>query len=298
MFDMSLFRIRAFSAGNLAGLLSALARGGLMFIVIIWLQGIYLPRHGYGFSETPLWAGIYLLPLTAGFLLAGPVSGALSDRFGARPFATGGMVVAALSFLLFDFLPVDFAYWQFALILLVNGIGMGLFISPNRAGIMDSLPPDRRGAGSGMMTTFQNAGTVLSIGIFFTLIILGLEATLPATLVHGLTAHGVPRPAAERVATLPPVSVLFAALLGYNPLTTLLGATLHHLPPASAAYLSGRGFFPALISAPFKDGLSLAFSFAGGVCLAAAVASLFRGGKYLYHELASHYPSRQVMYGC
>jgi MFS family permease len=284
MFDMGLFRIRAFSAGNLAGLLAALARGGLLFIAIIWLQGIYLPRHGYGFGQTPLWAGIYLLPLTAGFLLAGPVSGFLSDHFGARPFATAGMVAAAVSFLLLDLLPVDFAYWQFALIVLLNGIGMGLFTSPNRAGIMNSLPPGQRGAGAGMAQTFQNSGTVLSIGIFFTLIIAGLQGSLPARLLHGLTAHGVPGAAAARVASLPAVSVVFASLLGYNPVRTLLGPVLGHLPPAQAAFLTSRGFFPTLISPAFARGLSAAFGFAAAACLIAALASLLRGGRYIYGE--------------
>jgi MFS family permease/DNA-binding MarR family transcriptional regulator len=286
MFRMELFRIRAFSAGNLAGLLSGLGRGGLMFILIIWLQGIYLPRHGYSFDRTPLWAGIYMLPLTAGFLLAGPVSGWLSDHFGARPFATGGMVVAAASFWLLEILPVNFTYWQFALILLLNGIGMGLFASPNRAAIMNSLPPERRGVGSGMSTTFQNSSMVLSIGIFFTLIILGLTATLPSALLHGLTAQGVPAASAARVAALPPVSVLFASLLGYNPVRTLLGPVLAHLPPARAAYLTGRGFFPSLIGTSFGHGLSVAFDFAIAACLIAAVASLLRGGRYVHDEQA------------
>jgi EmrB/QacA subfamily drug resistance transporter len=287
MFRMELFRIRAFSAGNLAGLLSGLGRGGLMFILIIWLQGIYLPRHGYSFDRTPLWAGIYMLPLTAGFLLAGPVSGWLSDHFGARPFATGGMVVAAGSFWLLEVLPVNFAYWQFALILLLNGIGMGLFASPNRAAIMNSLPPERRGVGSGMATTFQNSSMVLSIGIFFTLIILGLAATLPAALLHGLTGQGVPAADAARVAALPPVSVLFASLLGYNPVRTLLGPALSHLAPARAAYLTGHTFFPSLISSAFEHGLSIAFDFAIIACLVAAVASLLRGGKYIHDEQAA-----------
>ena len=205
MFQLSLFRIRPFTAGNLASLLSSLGRGGLMFILIIWLQGIYLPIHGYSFERTPLWAGIAMLPLTVGFLIAGPASGWLSDRFGARPFATGGMLVAALSFVLLELLPVNFEYWQFALILLMNGIGMGLFASPNRAGIMNSLPPDRRGVGAGMSATFQNSAMVLSIGIFFTLIILGLASSLPSTLSHGLVAQGVPSADAARLAALPPV---------------------------------------------------------------------------------------------
>ena len=192
MFHLALFRIRPFTAGNMASLLAGLGRGGLMFTLIIWLQGIYLPIHGYGFSQTPLWAGIAMIPLTIGFLIAGPASGWLSDRYGARPFATGGMVLAAASFVLLELLPIDFAYWQFAVILLLNGVGMGLFASPNRAGIMNSLPPERRGVGAGMSATFQNSAMVLSIGIFFTLIILGLASSLPAALDHGLIAQGLP----------------------------------------------------------------------------------------------------------
>ncbi len=231
MFDLRLFRIRPFTAGNMASLLSGLGRGGLMFTLIIWLQGIYLPIHGYGFSQTPLWAGIAMLPLTIGFLIAGPVSGWLSDRFGARPFATGGMVLAAASFVLLELLPIDFAYWEFAVILLLNGIGMGLFASPNRAGIMNSLPPERRGVGAGMSATFQNSAMVLSIGVFFTLIILGLASSLPTALDHGLIAQGLPHADAARIAALPPVSIMFAALLGYNPVQTLLGPAISKLPP-------------------------------------------------------------------
>ncbi len=284
MFRLTLLRIRPFTAGNLASLLAGLGRGGLMFILIIWLQGIYLPIHGSGFSQTPLWAGIAMLPLTAGFLVAGPISGWLSDRHGARPFATGGMLVAAASFVLLELLPVDFAYWQFAGILLVNGIGMGLFASPNRAGIMNSLPPERRGVGAGMSATFQNSAMVLSIGIFFTLIILGLASSLPGTLDHGLIAQGVPAADAARVAALPPVSIMFAALLGYNPVQTLLGHAIARLPARHAAYLTGHTFFPSLISAPFEHGLAIAFDFAIAACLVAAVASLLRGGKYV-HEM-------------
>jgi len=282
MFRLSLFKIRPFTAGNLASLLAGLGRGGLMFILIIWLQGIYLPIHGYSFSQTPLWAGIAMLPLTAGFLVAGPVSGWLSDRFGARPFATGGMLVAAASFAALQFLPVDFVYWQFAGILLLNGIGMGLFASPNRAGIMNSLPPEQRGVGGGMSATFQNSAMVLSIGIFFTLIILGLASSLPTTLSHGLIAQGVPPADAARVAALPPVSIMFAALLGYNPIQSLLGNVVDRLPASHAAYLTGHTFFPSLISAPFSSGLTIAFDFAIVACLVAAVASLLRGGKYVH----------------
>ncbi len=287
MFRLALFRIRAFTAGSLSSFLASIGRGGLMFMLIIWLQGIWLPRHGYSFSQTPLWAGIYMLPLTAGFLLAGPVCGYLSDRFGSRPFASGGMIVAAGSFLLLELLPVNFSYWAFGLILLLNGLAMGAFAAPNRAGVMNSLPAQHRGVGSGMNTTFQNTAQVLSIGIFFTLMIVGLSATLPATLYHGLVAHGVPSPAAATAAHLPPVSTLFAAFLGYSPIRHLVGTSiLTRLPAHQAAVLTGRGFFPALISAPFASGLHAAFDFAIGACLIAAGMSWLRGGKYHYREYA------------
>jgi MFS family permease len=285
MFNLSLFRIRAFSAGNLASLLSSLGRGGLMFILIIWLQGIWLPERGYSFASTPLWAGIFMLPMTAGFLVAGPVSGWLSDRYGARPFATGGMLVAAGSFIWLMLMPVDFTYLPFAGALFLEGLGMGIFASPNRAGIMNSLPANRRGVGNGMSMTFQNAAMVLSIGIFFSLMITGLAGSLPSAMVSGLTAHGVPAAQAHQIAALPPVSVLFASLLGYNPIGTLLGpATLHQLPAAQASYLTGRGFFPTLISGPFQQGLIVAFGFAIVACLVAAWASWLRGGKYVYQD--------------
>jgi MFS family permease len=282
MFRLGLFRIRAFTAGNIATLLASLGRGGLMFMLIMWLQGIWLPLHGYSFSQTPLWAGIYMLPLTVGFLIAGPASGYLSDHFGARPFATGGMLVAALSFFLLELLPVNFNYVWFSLLLLLVGLGMGLFASPNQAGIMNSLPPNRRGAGAGMATTFQNSALVLSIGIFFSLMILGLASTLPGTLNHGLVAQGVPRADAARISHLPPVGLLFASFLGYNPMQQLLGPVLPHLSHAHASYLTGRTFFPKLMSQPFSDGLHEAFDFAIAACLVAAAASWLRGGKYVH----------------
>jgi MFS family permease len=284
MFNLKLFRIRAFTAGNVATLLSAVGRGGLQFVLIIWLQGIWLPQHGYSFSETPLWAGIYMLPLTAGFLVAGPLSGFLSDRYGARPFATGGMVLAAISFILLEQLPVDFSYLAFAGLLLLNGIGMGLFASPNRAGVMNSLPPRQRGAGAGMNATFQNSAMVLSIGLFFSLLIVGLSSGLPASLQSGLRAHGVPAAQAMKIAHLPPVSSLFAAFLGYNPIRQLLGPLLPHLAAPQAAVLTCRAFFPHLMSSPFSTALSYAFTFSFVACLVAAGASWLRGGKYHYVE--------------
>jgi hypothetical protein len=162
---------------------------------------------------------------------------------------------------------------------------MGMFIAPNQTGIMNSLPASQRGAGAGMAGTFNSSAQVLSIGIFFTLMILGLASTLPTALYHGLTSQGVNAATALRVSHLPPVGSLFAAFLGYNPMQTLLGpTTLSHLSPATAHYLTSREFFPQLISKPFSDGLTEAFAFAAGVCALGAVASLLRGGKYHYQE--------------
>ncbi|WP_130294779.1 MFS transporter [Pseudonocardia sediminis] len=279
LFTLSLFANRRFTLGNVANLLASLGRGGLQFVLIIWLQGIWLPQHGYSFQETPLWAGIYMLPLTVGFLVAAPISGVLCDRYGARWFATGGMLISAVSFLLLEILPINFGYVPFAAILLVNGLGMGLFSSPNRADIMNSLPGDARGAGAGMTATFQNAAMVLSIGFFFSLMIAGLSQNLPSVMKQGLLAHAVPAADASRIANLPPVGVLFAAFLGYNPIQELLGSTVGTLPPDQAAILTGHSFFPELISGPFADGLAAAFWFAVIACVVAAVASWFAGGR-------------------
>jgi MFS family permease len=294
MFRLPLFRIRAFTFGTLSTFLSAVARGGLMFMLIIWLQGIWLPEHGVDYVDTPLRAGLYMLPLTLGMLIAGPTSGYLSDRFGARPFATGGMVGSAISFLLLSLLPIDFSFAVFAAVLLLMGLSMGLFASPNRAAVMNSLPARDRGAGGGMNQTFQNSAQVLSVGVFFTLMILGLAASLPHTLASGLEAHGVSASSAHAAASVPPVSILFAAFLGYNPIEHLVGAhVLGALPAHSHAVLTGRSFFPHLISGPFSSGLHEAFVFAIVACLVAAVASLARGGRYHHADAATKQPSNR-----
>ena len=285
-FDLSLFRIRAFTAGNVAGLLASTGRGGLSFMLVIWLQGIWLPLHGYSYADTPLWAGIYMLPLTVGFLVAGPLSGFFSDRFGARPFATGGMLLAAVAFIGLTRLPVIFAYPLFAFVLLLAGIGSGLFNSPNAAAIMNSVPAGQRGAASGMRAVFANAGFVVSIGLFFSLMIGGLAGSLPSTLYAGLVAHDVPASVATQISRLPPVSSLFAALLGYNPMASLLPPTvLHALPPEQAAILTGKDFFPQLISGPFQQGLTIVFVTAAGMAVIAAAASALRGGRYIHVEV-------------
>jgi MFS family permease len=285
MFDLKLFRIRAFAAGNLAGLLAAIGRGGLQFMLIIWLQGIWLPLHGYSFERTPLWAGIYMLPITGGFLVAGPISGWLSDRYGARPFATGGMILSAATFFLLMWLPANFSFPVFGFLIFLNGLGSGMFAAPNTTAVMNSVPANQRGAASGMRATFMNSGMVLSIGIFFSLMIAGLASTLPHTLGGSLVAQGVPAADASRIAHLPPVGSLFAAFLGYNPIRTLLGPhVLRSLPSSHVAYLTGKTYFPQLISKPFMHGLRIVFSAATIMSVIAAAASWMRGGRYVHTD--------------
>jgi MFS family permease len=249
-------------------------------VLIIWLQGIWLPLHGYDYIDTPLWAGIYLLPMTASFLVSGPVAGWLSDRYGARGLSTLGMLVFAASFVGLLALPVDFPYWAFALLIVVNGLGVGIFSSPNSSAIMGSVPARHRGAASGMRATFQNSGTALSIGIFFSLMIAGLASTLPAQLYDGLTAHGVASSVARQVGQLPPVTSLFSAVLGENPVVHLLHGTgaLAGLGHADRQALTGHSFFPQLISEPFHHGLVIVFAAAAVLSVLAAAASFLRGG--------------------
>jgi MFS family permease len=286
MFSMQLFKIRPFAMGNLASVLAATSRGGMQFMLIIWLQGIWLPLHGFSYESTPLWAGIYLLPLTVGFLVAGPLAGRLSDRYGARLFATVGLVLVAVSFIGFLLIPVDFDYWVFAALLLLNGVASGLFAAPNATMIMNSVPANQRGAASGMRGTFMNSGSALSIGIFFSLMVAGLASSLPTSLRSGLTAQGVASDVAGQVADLPPVGSLFASFLGYNPIQTLLEplGTLDQLPAENATALTGKQFFPDLISQPFHDGLVVVFLAAAIMSLVAAVASALAGGQYVHEE--------------
>ncbi|WP_198530757.1 MFS transporter [Mycolicibacterium setense] len=281
MVDIRLFKSAAFGMGNLAGLMSSVGRGGLQFMLIIWLQGIWLPLHGYSFESTPLWAGIYLLPVTIGFLVAAPIAGSLSDRIGARPLTVGGMLLMAATFVALLLIPVNFDYWVFAILVFLNGLGGGIFTAPNTAAIMSSVPADQRGAASGVRSTFFNAGNSLSIGIFFSLMIVGLANTLPTALTTGLTQQGVSASVAQDVANLPPVGSLFAAFLGYNPMAELLAPyDALHQPGVNADVITGQTFFPQLITEPFHSGLTVVFTAAAVMMVIGAVASMFSAGRY------------------
>lgn len=281
MVDIRLFGSRAFGMGNLAGLMSSVGRGGLQFMLIIWLQGIWLPLHGYSFESTPMWAGVYLLPATVGFLAAAPLAGSLADRYGARPFTVGGMVLMACTFIALVLIPVNFDYWVFAVLVFLNGLGGGIFTAPNTAAIMSSVPPAQRGAASGVRATFFNAGSSLSIGIFFSLMVVGLAHTLPAAMSAGLQRQGVAPALAEQAAATPPVGSLFAAFLGYNPMAELLGPSGGlDQPGINAAVLTGKTFFPELITGPFHAGLVVVFGAAAAMMVVGAIASVFNPGRY------------------
>ncbi len=285
MFRLDLFKVRVFSAGNIAGFLASLARGGLNLILVIWLQGIWLPLHGIPFADTPLWAGIYMLPTTFGFMLMGPISGYLSDRWGARALSSAGMLITALGFAGLMLIPVNFTYWMFALAILVIGFGMGMFVSPNLAAIMNAVPAEHRGASSGMRSTVANTANTVSLTWIFATVTLGLAAALPSAMYQGLTKAGVPANVAQQVSHLPPTGAMFAAFLGYNPMQTMLPpAVVQQLPANSQALLFSKTFFPTLISAPFDDGLRIAFLISIIICLGAALASLMSGPRFIYEQ--------------
>lgn len=291
MFRLELFRIRAFAAGNFAGLLGSIARGGVMFMMVIWFQGIWLPLHGYSFAETPFWAGIYMMPMLGGFVVMGPLSGWLSDRFGARYLASAGMGVSAAAFVFLLFLPYNFVYWQMGLLLFVQGCGMGMFAAPNTAAIMNAVPPEHRGAASGMRATLQNAGMQLSMAVFFTIVLVGLANGLSGSVSGALSSAGVTGPAGGALSSLVasnPTGALFGAFLGQNPMALYLSylpASLQgQIPPSVVATLTSKQFFPNAVAPAFLKGIDLAFAISAVLTALAAVVSLMRGGRYV-HEL-------------
>ena len=284
LFDLRLFKIRAFNYGNFANFVSSLGRGAIMFLVIIWLQGIYLPLHGFSYSSTPFWAGIYMLPMMVGFIALGPVGGILTDKYGARVFATTGMIITAVSLYLLTLLPYNFNLWQFEGILLMNGIGSGLFAAPNTTAVMNSLPEESRGAGSGMRTTFNNIGQTISMAIFFSVAISIFSLKLPSSLLNTSLSIGLPLQIAEAISKIPPSGALFAAFLGINPAASFPSAMLNLIPPAALNSLMSLSFFPNAIGPSFMIGLKDSLYIAILMTIAGAVLSALSGGRYVHGE--------------
>ena len=287
MFRLDLFKIRMFSYANVASLLSALSRGGMMFMLILLLQGVWLPLHGYSYESTPFWAGVYMLPLTAGIAIMGPISGSLSDKYGPRWIATIGMVISAISFLILAVLPYNFSYWELGLTIFMMGIGGGMFGSPNTASIMNSVTPHERGVASGMMYTIVNTAFTASMVIFFTIVIVGITQQFPEAITASLTSIGVSQ-LAPSMSSIPPTGALFSAFLGYNPVEAMLSA----LPPALVATipsstlttLTGTTWFPSTFAVAFMPSLQTSFFIGALLCAIAAVLSALRGERYIHEE--------------
>jgi EmrB/QacA subfamily drug resistance transporter len=288
MFRLELFKIRMFSAGNIASFLGSMARGGVMIMLIILLQGIWLPLQGYSYDSTPFWAGVFMIPMSIGFVLAGPISGWLSDKHGARLLATTGMFITGLTFIAFAFLQANFAYLPFGAVLFIMGIGNGIFASPNTASIMNSVPPEHRGAASGMRATLQNSAQTISLAIFFTIIIISLNSSLPGALTSAVTSAGASSQLAQVFSSTPATGALFGAFLGYNPVQTILNtlppAVVNAIPTATIQHLTGSTFFPNAISSPFMAALREAFVIGAIMCFIAAIFSAVRGNKYIYDQ--------------
>ncbi|HUH99565.1 MAG TPA: MFS transporter [Nitrososphaerales archaeon] len=275
MFRLDLFKIGAFRAGNIGSFLASIGRGGTQIMLIILLQGIWLPLHGYSYASTPFWSGLYITPLLLGFVVMGPISGRIADKRGARGLATGGMLISSACLLLLSFLPYNFVFWEFAVILFVMGLGGGLFASPNTVAIMNSVPPETRGAASGMRATVQNTGTTVSTAVFFSIVLVALGSSLAPALSAAVNAAGAPQ-LSSAFSNLPPTAALFAAFLGYNPIGSLIPpATLSALPASTQASLTGLTFFPNAIAGAFTSALHDAFYIASGLSAIAAVTSWF-----------------------
>ena len=289
MFRLDLFKNKSFAYANLAGLLGALGRGGVMFMIILLLQGIYLPLHGYSYSSTPFWGGIYMLPLTAGIVIFGPLSGVLSDRYGPRWIATGGMIVTAFAFIFLAALPYDFTYLVFGLAMFIMGMGMGMFGAPNSASIMNSVPSEDRGIASGMMYTINNTAQTASMAIFFTIIIIGITQRFPEAMTASLSSIGAVY-LAPALSNIPPTAALFSAFLGYNPVNAILTALpaplVAHIPQATLNTLTGTTWFPQTLQNAFVPSLRTSFYIGAILSVIAAILSVLRGEKYIHeHEI-------------
>ena len=287
MFRLDLFRNRSFAFANMAGLLGSLGRGGLMFMLILLLQGIWLPLHGYSYDSTPFWAGIYMLPLTAGIVIMGPLSGVLSDTYGPRWISTSGMIVVTISFLLFAALPINFNFWEFAFAEFLMGIGSGMFSTPNTASIMNSVPSEDRGVASGMISTLRNTAGTASMAIFFTIVIVGITQRFPDAMLSSLTSIGAIN-LAPILSNIPPTAALFSAFLGYNPvnaiLTTIPPSIIAHIPSSTLTTLTGTIWFPSTLANAFLPSLQISFIIGAIISIIGALLSALRGERYIHEE--------------
>ncbi len=289
LFKLSLFRNRPFAYGNISLLLSSLGRGAVMFLVMIWLQGIYLPLHGYSYSETPFWAGIYLLPMMLGTVILGPISGILTDKYGARALSTIGMIIMGISLFILTLLPYNFNLLEFELIMFLNGVGGGLFASPNTTAIMNALPPEDRGTGNGMRMTLNNIGQTISMAIFFSIAITIFSQYLPSSIYNNAVSMGIPASLAHALSNaIPPSGALFGAFLGVDPISALPSSLISTLPTSIVNALESPTFLPDAIGPSFMIGLQDALYIAGALSFIGAIFSALMGKRYVHEEYAEN----------
>ncbi len=284
LFNLSLFKIRPFAYGNLSLLLSSLGRGAVMFLVIIWLQGIYLPLHGFSYTQTPFWAGIYMLPLLLGMVIFGPIGGALTDKYGARIFATSGMIITSIGLFLLTLLPYNFNVVPFELIMFLIGVGGGLFAAPNTTAIMNAVASKDRASANGMRMTINNVSATISMAIFFSITITVFSQKLPSAMISSSLAIGVPYQLAKILSAIPPSGALFGAFLGVNPMSVIPAQLLSTLSPSTLAALESNTFFPKVIGPSFMVGLSYSIYIALALSILGAIFSALMGERYVHEE--------------
>ena len=301
MFRLEFFRIRAFTYANLASFAAAISRGGVMFMLIMLLQGIWLPLHGYRFEDTPFWAGIYMLPMTFGFVVMGPISGILSDKYGPRWIATCGMTLVTLVFICLSMLPYNFDYWELGILIFLMGAGNGMFSSPNSSSVMNSVPPQDRGVASGTMFTLTSSANTVSMAVFFTIVIVGIKGAFPGAIhdyfasLGSLQINPTVQQLADRLASMSPTNALFSAFLGYNPMGSILSSMDPHIvsaiPQQIVTTLTSRYWFPRTLQQAFMPALQLAFRIGAVLSGTAAILSAMRGQRYV-HE--THFPVKDI----
>ncbi len=284
MFNLSLFKIRPFAFGNFSLLFSGLGRGAVMFLVIIWLQGIYLPLHGFSYSETPFWAGIYMLPMLLGMVIFGPIGGALTDIYGARIFATVGMAITTISLFLLTLLPYNFNLLEFEIILFLIGVGGGLFASPNTTAIMNAISSKDRATANGMRMTINNIASTISMAIFFSITITMFSQNLPSQIMKYSIQNGIPRNVAYILSQIPASGLLFGAFLGVNPLAGLPQNLISNIPPNALKVLESPTFLPNILGPSFMIGLDYSIYIAIILSILATILSALMGKRYVHEE--------------
>lgn len=277
MLDLHMFRFRNFSIGSITGFISAMSIMGLLYMLTLLFQGIWLPLHGYSFSITPLWAGIYMLPMTISMGVFGVVAGKLSNKTRIKWFTVFGLILSGMSLFFLSLLPYNFKYYQMMIMLVIFGMGYGLFNSPNIASVMSSVPPQDRGSASGMLNNMRNTGYVASMGVFFSILISGLSSNLPASLSNALNKAGASS-VSGTVSKMPPSVAIFGSFLGINPVSHFI-PPVNNLSSSTISLIEGNTWFSQAFSMPFMSSLDTVYYVSGAIAIVAGLISVLRTNR-------------------